>query len=1109
MSVPSKAGSAAAVALVLAALWPSAKLFSQTGHQKQRPTAVSAPASNVAALATARNLGKAYYEQGDYPAATREFHNLVASGRALAIDYFDLALSQMQSNKFDAALGSFATAKQMDPKLLSAEFGLGILYKREMRFPDAERALERVTQQDPLDPAAWFNLATVYAAQQKYEQAAQSYERVLKMGFEKGQNFYVVSLFHMFNTLVRLKRPAEAQKYLALHEQHRDKVPRISIEQVALESGKHGTILLPKLAAAAAPERNEPVRFDDVTRSSGLPEKLSAGTAGFFAGDYDGDGRTDLFVSGAQSHLYHQRSDGSFEDVTKQSGVEGSSRSAIFADYDNSGHTSLIVGGSGFLKIDRRGDTGFSDQTKQTGISIPQSETVLALVAFDADNDGLLDLLAGTSSGARLFRNNGDGTFSDITEAAGLAAEHAAVRQAAIADFNNDNFMDLVLVRDGQPPIFYLNQGGAKFTRQTPFGPGAATKAEVADFDHDGFFDVTVWTSEGPAVFINQGDATFGRLAVPRMPAAGTLVDADGDGYADLVAVGPDGRWQWLANRGGKFEERPIAIPAARNPADVSTVELGGGALELLVSASDGATRVFRRESPASHWIDVALRGQKSNLRGTGSTIEVKAGNYYQKLMATGDRVHVFTGDLAKLDVVRVTWPNGIVQNVVKPAANETLNVRESERVASSCPMVYGWDGAKWAYVTDVLGASPLGELAPDGSLLSPNTRELVRLPDWVKPRDGSYTFQFTDEMREVDYFDSAQLVAVDHLPGEQVYANEIYASSPTAPELYKIRERQPLASAIDSRGRDVRFILQGRDGRYLGDFRRLRIPGIAEMHSLTLDLGRSARADHVALWLTGWVFWTDSNGAQALRTQTTQMVGPYLQVRDRQGKWVTVIDDMGLPSGTDRSMRVDLSGKFLSGDRHVRIVTNLCVYWDEIFFTTHEQPITATAPADAATADLHYRGFATPVSNPLGIQPDRIEYTRLDTLAPWSPVPGLYTRYGDVRALVSSPDDRMVVMGPGDELTVSFPANALPRLPAGMRRQRFLLLDGWAKDNEPNTVTGNTSGPLPFRTMKTYPYPVADPGQPARRDYEEKYQTRPARALIPPLAPIARAANK
>jgi len=1102
MKVRSKARAATVVAIAFATLWAATSLRSQAAKQTHKTAAASAKPGTGESLATARNLGKAYYEQGDYPAAMREFQSVVASGRALATDYFDLGLSQMQANQFDAALGSFTTAKQMDPGLLSAEYGLGILYKREMRFPEAERALLAVTQRDAADPAAWFNLATVYAAQQKYEPASQAYEHVLNMGFEKGQNFYVVSLFHMFNTLVRLKRQAEAQKYLALHEQYRDKVPKISIEQTALEAGAHGVVVLPKIAAAAAPERKVAVRFEDVTASSGLPGALSA--AGFFPGDYDGDGRTDLFVAGTESKLFQQRGDGKFEDATKELGDVFASRCAVFADYDNSGHTSLIVGGNG-IRVLHQGENGFADNTKATGIALPAGETVNTLVTLDADNDGLLDLLVGTSSGAHLFRNNGDGTFSDITEAAGLAADHAAVIAAAVADFNNDNFIDLVLVRDKQPPIVYLNQGSAKFAAPRPLGTEAATKVEIADLDHDGFIDIALWTSEeGPAVFLNRGDAGLERTPTPPASGTGALVDADGDGFDDLVLVAADGQWKWLANRGGKFEAREITALAAPKSTNVTVLEMGNGGVELLATA-DGTTHVLRRESPASHWIDVALHGQKSNLRGTGSTVEVKAGNYYQKLTVTGDHVHVFTGDLAKVDVVRVTWPNGIVQNVVNPTANQTLNVRESERIASSCPMVYAWNGMQWAYVTDVLGASPLGELAPDGSLLSPNSSELVRLPSWLKPRDGSYKFQFTDEMREVDYFDGAHILAVDHAPGEQVYANEIYASSPTTPALYVLRNRKPLASAIDSRGREVRSTLSSRDGNYLGEFKRLRIPGIAEMHNLTLDLGAAARADHVALWMTGWVFWPDSNGAQALRAQKTQMVGPYLQVRDKQGKWVTVVEDMGLPSGTDRSMRVDLTGKFLSNDRQVRIVTNLCVYWDEIFFTTDEKPVKASAQVEAAAADLHYRGFSTPVSDPRGVRPDHLEYTRLDTLAPWSPVRGNYTKYGDVTSVVASADDRIVVMGPGDEMTVSFAASALPPVPAGKQRQLFLLLDGWAKDNEPNTVTGNESGPLPYRSMASYPFPASHPGQPAREDYETNYQTRPSRMLIPALAPVSR----
>ena len=1086
---------------------PAAIHGQAAGTRAARP--VPRPSEGTASLATSRNLGKAYYEQANYRAALREFEKVVRSRKGTATDFFDLGLCQMQLNDFDAALGSFTTATQMDSGLVAAKYGLAILYKREMRYPDAERELREVIQKDPSDPATLFNLGSVQESQRKYEEALATYDHIIKMGFARAQNFYVVSLFRTFNALLRLKRQDKAQEYLALHQQYRDRLPSIAVAPTALEGGKYGTILLPaQTPASGFVRRTQSVSFADITARIGLTgagKQASTGDS-IAIDDYDADGRADLFLAGNHSRLLHQNTSGGFDDVTQQSGIRAVSTAAVFADYDNSGRASLIIGSKGAIELFRDTGHGFVKATK-AALALEPGESVSDLVCFDADNDGLLDFFAATDGprGGKLFRNNGDGTFSDITEGSGISAG-GALRHAVFADFNGDGYIDLLLIGRDRAPRLFLNQGGAKFVEKDLPDVPLSVAASVADLDHDGTTDIVFWTEDGPTIFLNHGDAVFERRSVPHVDGAtsGVVVDVDGDGFDDLLVPTRDGKWHWLANEGSGFEEKGVSIPGSTSGiANVVAAGLSPGSLDL-VAVSDGSLRVWRRTAPVARWIDVSLRGQKSNTRGLGSVLEFKAGDFYQKVTVTRERTRIYTNSRIKLDVVRVTWPNGIIQNRIGPATNGTITIRESERLASSCPSVYGWDGTRWQYFTDVLGASPLGELAPDGTVMSANSREYVRLPQWIVPRDGKFTFQLTDEMREVDYFDGARMVAVDHDPGEEVYANEIYGGSGSV-ELYRVPHRRALVSATDDHGRDVRELLVARDGRYLGGFARQRIPGIAEMHSLTLDLGDAARSDHVALWLAGWVFWPDSNGSQALRSQKVQMVGPYLQVRDARGDWKTVIDDMGVPSGTNRTMRVDLSGKFLSSDRRVRIVTNLCVYWDEVFFSTDDTRVSAGFEIEPDTADLHYRGFSTPVSDPLGVRPDRIDYSRRDDIAPWSAVRGFYTRFGDVHELLTSADDRMVVMAPGDEMTVSFPADALPPLPSGKSRQMFLLLDGWAKDNEPNTVTGRDSLPLPYRAMKNYPYEANVPEQPNRRDYEQTYETRPARTLIPPLAPIPR----
>jgi hypothetical protein len=485
--------------------------------------------------------------------------------------------------------------------------------------------------------------------------------------------------------------------------------------------------------------------------------------------------------------------------------------------------------------------------------------------------------------------------------------------------------------------------------------------------------------------------------------------------------------------------------------------------------------------------------------------VEFKAGNYYNKVVVTGSPLRIFTGDLEKLDVIRVTWPNAVVQNWIDAPTDQRIEVRESERLASSCPFLYAWDGRKFVYVTDVLGVGPLGELAPDGTRIKPFPEELVRLPDLGPDSQGDFVLQLTDEMREAEYFDQAKLLAVDHPASEEIYSNEIYASDPARPRLFAVRDKRFPVSAVDDHGNDVLPLLLEADGRYPTDFARHRILGLAELHSLTLDLGALPANQPVSLWLKGWVFWTDSNGARALESnRRLKMVAPYLQVRDMGGNWVTVIPDMGLPSGTNRTMRVDLTGKFLSADHHVRIVTNLCVYWDQIFFTTNEGPAPATTELPLAEADLHYRGFSAVESDPQHVQPDSFDYVKVMATAPWNPLRGNYTRYGPVEKLLARADDELVVMATGDEITIKFSGRALAPVKPGWKRDFFLYLRGWAKDGEPNTAFSRTVTPLPFSGMSNYP-PGPQDRAPSSREYQQyrrEYLTRPGYALIPPLAP-------
>jgi hypothetical protein len=213
------------------------------------------------------------------------------------------------------------------------------------------------------------------------------------------------------------------------------------------------------------------------------------------------------------------------------------------------------------------------------------------------------------------------------------------------------------------------------------------------------------------------------------------------------------------------------------------------------------------------------------------------------------------------------------------------------------------------------------------------------------------------------------------------------------------------------------------------------------------------------------------------------------------------VNQDMGMPAGKPKTIAVPV--EFLSASRKVRIVTNLCVYWDEIFLSEDASDggaKTALIPFDSA--DLHFRGFSEARIDSQHKQPDTFFYEHVMPVSFWNPTAGLYTRFGRVDNLLRDVDDQLVIMGSGDEVRLQFPVAGLEALRAGWSRDFLLKVDGWAKDRDPNTAFSSTVQPLPFHGMSRYPFPANEhfPRDGAHDSYQRTYNTRPAGELIRPL---------
>jgi hypothetical protein len=256
-------------------------------------------------------------------------------------------------------------------------------------------------------------------------------------------------------------------------------------------------------------------------------------------------------------------------------------------------------------------------------------------------------------------------------------------------------------------------------------------------------------------------------------------------------------------------------------------------------------------------------------------------------------------------------------------------------------------------------------------------------------------------------------------------------------------------------------------------------------------------------LFLDGWIYWADSSVSWSIFQNTNCDLTPLkLEVRDAQGNWRTAIESVGLPTSKGLVVPVDLTGKFLCPDWHVRLSTTLCVYFDRIFISTHDE----TARCRVSTlpvirADLQFHGFAKMTRDPLGYE--RFDYNQVSPTGPWNPPRGLLTRYGEVAPLLARPDDMFVTVAPGDELTMLFDAAKLPALPEGWKRSFVFYANGWVKDGDLNTRFSGTVEPLPFHGMSGYPYPATEhyPDDPGHREYLRTYQTRSSRSTVGDLS--------
>ncbi|MBP1775425.1 MAG: Tetratricopeptide 2 repeat protein, partial [candidate division NC10 bacterium] len=764
-------------------------------------------------------------------------------------------------------------------------------------------------------------------------------------------------------------------------------------------------------------------------------------------------------------------------------------------DFDNDGLPDLCVLTQAGPELYRNAKGRF--EKKEAKLPAGPFEAALW---FDFDHDYDLDLLLfGKKS---LLLRNENGTFQDYTGRFPFAPGHAIAvvplrvvpdteaRDLAVAYRDHSG----VLYRDGLRGVFQARRFAAL--------PAGAASLRAVDIDNDGWTDVAYASSKGVSAALNRR-GRFEAIRTPA-PAAGSIAFADLEsrGFPDLVSTDAVFRNQGLGKFASGKAPPGFAAAVAWAEADFD----GDGRADLAAVAKDGSLHLLTNQTVTKNQsLRVALNGVKNLRTAVGAEVEVKAGDHYQKRIYAGTPLLFGLGPRAEVDTVRISWPNGLLQNQPGQKAGAAL-FTEAPRLAGSCPMVFSWDGHGFRFVSDVLGVAPLGASSGDGQYFPVDTDEYLALePGALAAREGRYEIRITEELHEISYIDQVRLIAVDHPEETEIFTNDKF-KSPPFPEfrLFGVKRRIYPVAARDGNGKDVLAALNDRDGVYVKGFHH-DAAGKAEMHALELDFPAGvARDNRAVLVLNGWIDWADGSTFMAASQGGAGLIMPYLQVKDATGNWRTVVEDMGAPSGGPKTIAVDLTDKFLSASRGIRIVTNVCLYWDQIFLSEQVQtPPSRMTAVDAATVDLRLRGFSKAMVDPRRERPEWYDYAHWEPSAMWNPVRGRYTRYGDVRELTGEVDDRFVIMGSGDELQLTFDARQLPAVPRGWKRDWLFFVDGWSKDADANTAFGDSVEPLPFHGMSQYPYPASErfPDDALHRAWRERYNTRREMRLMERLA--------
>ncbi|MFO0829049.1 MAG: FG-GAP-like repeat-containing protein [Phycisphaerales bacterium] len=1014
-------------------------------------------------------------------------------------------LNQSVDGAQERALEMLNDLLKDDPNDVRARYSAGLvsLYLGDLEV--ARRHFEVARQSDPKDAYAAYYVGQSHEYAGEFEQALAAYRAAADL-----DPYFRSPLLGQQRVLARMGKEAESQQPLDAYMKL-DGNPRARIAEFKYtRMGTKSEVVVPG-TAAPTPFAGKPPFF--VLRPLSVTGPAQWATEGpapnMTVADIDGDGVLDLFVAHARIDGTNAVLLGSVTDPARftlqldhpLAGVSDV-RCALWGDFDNDGRTDVYLCRKGPNQLWRNAPDGWHDVTAAAKAAGGDLDTVDGAMA-DLDHDGDLDLYLVNADGpCELLSNNADGTFRAIGKDSGASGDGRPGRRVVVADFDRDRDADLFLVHDKPPHELLLNDRLWSYRRDEGIGDLATAdidSAAAADRDADGRVDLVTVSSTGRVgewtraerAWAARSSVDAGALSADRGGGLAVL-DINGSGVPSIVVRTVDG-FTALGLDGAVVDKVAVPNPTVRSWAPM-TLGTRGPTL-VLQSASD--LRILAPTPTRGRFAAIALAGRtdpsqamRSNASGIGARLAMRVADRWsivEGVRATGgpgqslQPVAIGLGPSLRADFVAIDWSDGVFQTEVGLSSDAPCPIVETQRQISSCPVIFAWDGARFRFVTDCLGVGGLGYLVgverrDDGRCAPiyapPRPWERVLLPESIAlaPRDGALELRLAEPMEEALYLDAARLVAYDVPPGLALTIDErmgLCDPSPTgAVRTYSqlIAPVRAMRDGPDGAEVDVLDAVRAVDGvaadpgpiddRFIGLLR--------EPRTLTLEFAEALDAGGgiPTLVAHGWVEYPYCQTNFAAWQAGRSYDAPDLWARGEDGAWVRVLPSWGYPAGMSREMSLPLVG-LPRGTTALRMTTSQEIYWDAVAVARCEPaPQVVRTELSLVAASAQGSGFQQRVPHPQ----KRADYD-YETRRPfWATrhQPGFYTAFGRCDELLSSTDDAVAIIGPGEEIAVRFAVPAPP--PPGWTRRYVLEVDGWCKDMDLFTGEGESLAPLPTR---------------------------------------------